>query len=420
MSSLETHPEHERRKENRRHAIHRRRLKLRLAPPDGVIFKLAETTGELIQACKILYEAYTAAGYMRSDGSGIRLTPYHTLPSCYTLIAKEGKNVVATTTIVVKSLEALPIEKIFSLDDYLAWDRRVCEISSLTVHPKYRSRHGELIFSLIKYLFKFVRETLRIHDCVITCNPKHIEFYEAVLLFNRISDEVINSYDFVDGAPAIGAHLDLITVTDRYALVYDGAPREKDLYKYLFELEFDNFQMPTQVPATYQGNRWSPRQLTSLLGRHANGASSFSPAERAFLRRHYATPEYDVAFEICGSRSQTQLFDLNIATNMYLSTESYVPVLLRRVDGNRISLSARNPYALMGGGKLAVPTVDGGTTWIELRPDFLHGGHEISMLELVSRPRLVDLLQAGLVSGVKDPRLQRPRRFTNASLSRTA
>lgn len=45
-------------------------------------------------------------------------------------------------------------------------------------------------------------------------NPKHF-LASSRLLFCRIGDEVVDSYDFVDGAPAIGAHLDLVTVADR-------------------------------------------------------------------------------------------------------------------------------------------------------------------------------------------------------------
>lgn len=124
---------------------------------------------------------------MKEDGTGYRFTPYYILPSSYTLIAKQGDTVIATTTVIVKSQEELPVEQIFSLDHIAKWDRRIAEASSLTVHPDYRSQEGSLIHALLKYMFQVAREDLGIHDLVMACTPKHMDFYEALLLFRRLS-----------------------------------------------------------------------------------------------------------------------------------------------------------------------------------------------------------------------------------------
>jgi hypothetical protein len=49
---------------------------------------------------------------------------------------------------------------------------------------------------------------------VIAVNPSHIEMYESLLFFKRLTQNVVENYDFVNGAPAVGATLDLSTAPE--------------------------------------------------------------------------------------------------------------------------------------------------------------------------------------------------------------
>ncbi len=278
-------------KSEMRHQKMRRMLRLRPTPPEGVTFKVADSTEEIEQACQILYDAYTEAGFMIKDGSGSRFTVYHVLPSAYTLVAKKGDDVIATVTLILRSADPLPIEHLFSIDHYLGHDRRVAEVSALTVHADYRRAEGDLVLWLMKYLKDFSRKVLGLTDLVLTCNPKHIAFYNAILLFENISEEVAESYDFVDGAPACGARLNLSTRRENYRVTYDGQPVEKNLHRLMETHNCPSLELPAGKDEVYRGNWFSRDSLDFLLTHYAKGRSRLTASDLSRLYAAYG-PDY--------------------------------------------------------------------------------------------------------------------------------
>ncbi|KZK92935.1 hypothetical protein PsAD5_03656 [Pseudovibrio sp. Ad5] len=336
----------------RRFSIHRRRVKLQNTPPKNVIFKLADTPDELSQACRLLYESYTQVGYMKEDGSGYRFTPFYVLPSCYTLIAKQGDTVIGTTTIIIKSLEELPVEQIFSLKHIQRWNRWIAEASSLTIHPDYRSQDGALIHALLKYMFQVAREDLGIHDLVMASTPKHMVFYEALLLFRRLSEEVIDAFDYVNGTTATGAYLNFTEMHQDYAAMYKDAPDEQNVFKYYMEYEFSNFQSLSKVTSAYNGNRWRPEHLDHFLHGPIQGANSLTREDLDLLRRHYPSHDYDKIFARHSLSNAAALIDTNATGVIQSSTGNKTPIILRRIEEDRIHLTSERPYELLEGKEL--------------------------------------------------------------------
>lgn len=376
---------------SRKFSIFRRRVKLQSSPPAGVIFKQADTPEELTQVCKLLYDSYTQVGYMKEDDTGYRFTPYYILPSSYTLIAKQGDTVIATTTVIVKSQEELPVEQIFSLDHIAKWDRRIAEASSLTVHPDYRSQEGSLIHALLKYMFQVAREDLGIHDLVMACTPKHMDFYEALLLFRRLSHEVIDAFDYVNGTTATGAFLNFTEMHADYQRVYGDTPEERNLFKYYMEYEFDSFQKLSKVSTAYDGNRWSAKELEHFLQGPIQGAASLTPDELKLLRRHYPTHEYDHLF---GAQEVTSaLMDTDIAGLVRLRTNMETPVVLRRIETDRVHLTTPKPYELLNAKELRLLLGTYARSPIKVQSITLMGGpNAIVRFDPTSSPQVRELL----------------------------
>ncbi len=57
------------------------------APDPRLELKIADTQEELEACFALLHDAYVAAGFMKPDPSGMRVTPYHALPTTTTLCA---------------------------------------------------------------------------------------------------------------------------------------------------------------------------------------------------------------------------------------------------------------------------------------------------------------------------------------------
>ncbi|GHB41969.1 hypothetical protein GCM10007094_33970 [Pseudovibrio japonicus] len=341
----------------------------------------------------MLYDSYTSAGLMTENGTGYRFIPYYVLPSCYTFIAKTGDTVIATTTLIVKSREDLPLEKIFSLSPIQQWNRRIAEGGTLAIHPDHRSRNGELVHALLKYTFQLAREDLGLHDIVMASNPTHRAFYEGLLLFRRLSEEVIDTFDYVNGAPAVGGHLNLTEMRKDYAATYQGVPEQRNLFKYYMEYEFDSFQRPDKVVSTYNGNRWSPTNLDLFLHGPMQGASALTRSELELLRRRYPSRDYDWIFNRYSLPEPSALVDANAAGFVRLKSQNTTPVVVRRIEEDRIHVTCERPYELLEGRELELLHNSKFQPPTTLQSVTLTGGSEATLrYDAASSPAITALL----------------------------
>ncbi len=86
---------------------------------------------------------------MEAHRSGMRITPYHSLPSTTTIVAKWDGVPVGTVSIIRDSSFGFPTEKIVNVDQYRSKGKRVAEISSLAVDKAHRGDKGALLFAMI-------------------------------------------------------------------------------------------------------------------------------------------------------------------------------------------------------------------------------------------------------------------------------
>jgi hypothetical protein len=209
----------------------------------------------------LLHDAYVASGFMQPHPSGLRVTPYHALPTTTTLYARFGEQIVGTLSIIREGVFGFPLQSVFDLTAVRALPGRIAEISALAIHPDFRNTGGAILFPLMKFMYEYCTKYFDTRHLVIAVNPKHIDMYESVLLFRRLQAQPVASYDFVNGAPAVGATLDLASAAEAYRAVYEGRRTERNLHHYFTKIVLPNICFPTRPYHTTNDPVMSPELL---------------------------------------------------------------------------------------------------------------------------------------------------------------
>ncbi|MBI5256442.1 MAG: hypothetical protein HY855_08085 [Burkholderiales bacterium] len=225
-----------------RFALFRSMVDCEADPDRRLTLKIADSVEELEACFRILHDAYVGAGFMRPDPSGLRVTHYHALPTTTTLCAKFDGQVVGTLSIVREGAFGFPMRSAFDLSAVRAKGGKIAEISALAIHPDFRATGGRILFPLMKFMFEYCTGHFDTRHLVIAVNPRHIEMYESLLLFERLPGEPVPHYAFVNGAPAVGATLDLHTAPARFERVYGHRPGHRNLYQYFVHTRLPNIQ----------------------------------------------------------------------------------------------------------------------------------------------------------------------------------
>lgn len=279
--------------ESLRGKLVRRQFKVRLENPDNIIFKLAETEIELRSALALLHDSYVATRLMEPHYSGMRATVYHALPTTSTLIAKKGKRVIATISMVRNNPLGLPLEKIFNLEKIKNQSSHITEISSLAIDPEFRGQRG-LFFLLTKFMMEYSLRFYKVDYWVIAVNPKHYEIYKDIFLFDDLQKSAV-SYDFVRGAPAVGLIADLSQLKIRFFETYSKGPYYRDLYNFYFNagLSLPCFQFPVRTINKTMDPVLTPKIFKSIFMESTGLIDEISTEELGLLYSSYASaPEF--------------------------------------------------------------------------------------------------------------------------------
>jgi GNAT superfamily N-acetyltransferase len=214
------------------------------APDPRLQLKIAETREELEACFAILHDAYVGSGFMQPHPSGLRITPYHALPTTTTLCATWEGRVVGTLTLIREGVFGFPLQSIFDLAPVRARGGRIVEISALAVHPSFRRTGGMVLFPMMKFMYEYCTAFFDTRHLVIAVNPDRIELYESLLFFERLQERAVDRYDFANGAPAVGASLDLLHAPELFRRAYGGRRDRKDLHQYFAGLQLPNIALP--------------------------------------------------------------------------------------------------------------------------------------------------------------------------------
>ena len=144
----------------------------------------------------------------------------------------------------------------------------------------------------MKYMYGYCREYFDTRHIVIAVNPNKIEMYESLLFFERLQAEVVDNYDFANGAPAVGAALDLLHAPSLFRHVYARRRERKNLYRYFVETRLPNIQLPNRRFFTTNDPVMTPAMLDYFFNQRTQVFAGLSDRQRLLLQSIYDHPDY--------------------------------------------------------------------------------------------------------------------------------
>ena len=262
------------------------------APDQRLVLKIAETREELEACFKLLHDAYVSSGFMKPAPSGLRATIYHALPTTTTLCAKFDGQVVGTMSLIRESVFGFPLQRIFDLKAVRARGGKIAEVSALAVHPDFRKTGGTILFPLMKFMYEYCTTFFDTRHLVIAVHPNRIEMYESLLHFKRLAENKVDNYDFANGAPAVGATLDLRRAPKKYKSTYDKKPKRKNLYDYFVRTRLPNINLPQRRYHTTNDPVMTTELLDYFFNQRTQVFEHLSNREKMLLAAIYDMPEH--------------------------------------------------------------------------------------------------------------------------------
>ncbi|WP_153108695.1 GNAT family N-acetyltransferase [Propionivibrio limicola] len=327
-----------------------------LAPTPRLVLKIAETKEELEACFKVLHDAYVDSGFMEPHPSGMRVTVYHALPTTTTLCALFDGQVVGTISLIRESALGVPLQKIFDLSSVRQKKGQIAEVSALAVHRKFRHKGGVVLFPLMKFMYEYCTTFFDTRHLVIAVNPRHIEMYESFLFFQRLSANVVDNYDFVNGAPAIGATLDLREAPGIFRKHYSSKPPHRNLYAYFTEVKLPNIKFPNRRFFTTNDPVLTPELLDYFFNIRTNTLDNLSDRKKFLLHTIYDLPAYKAVLpsiqEVKGNAEirRHQRFSVKCPARIVVHSDSRgaseMPIVVVEVSLNGFKAWARRPLPL--------------------------------------------------------------------------
>ena len=286
-----------------RFAVYRRFVDCDPKPDKRLVLKIAQTKEELEACFKLLHDAYVGSDFMQPDPSGMRVTIYHALPTTTTLCAKFDGEVVGTISLIRESIFGFPLQSIFDLQEIREKKGRIAEVSALAVHPKFRNTGGTILFPLMKFMYEYCTTIFDTRHLVIAVNPNRIDMYESLLCFGRLMQNEVANYDFANGAPAVGASIDLNLAPGVLKGIYGNRPQRKNVYRYFIRTRLDNIVMPGRRYFTTNNPVMTPELLDYFFNQRTHTFRDLDERERGLLHSIYNLPEYKAVLPTIFSES---------------------------------------------------------------------------------------------------------------------
>ncbi|MDR2031230.1 MAG: hypothetical protein LBP86_03000 [Azoarcus sp.] len=256
------------------------------------VFKLAQTKEELEACFRLLYREYVKEGLMKPDPRGMRVMLHHALPTTSMLMCCYKERVIGTVSLIRESKLGFPMQRVFNLDEIFQVGGNVAEVSALVLDSNSRALRSQVLMPLLKFLYEYAEYRFDTRHLIIAVNPRHMGFYENVLCFRRLSSSEVKHYDFVNGAPAVGAHLDLEKAKETFYQKYAHLPPEKNLYHYFTTASLPNGQFPHRRFHTTTDPVMTPDLIDYFFNRQTSIFATLGRQEAQVLHVIYDLPEY--------------------------------------------------------------------------------------------------------------------------------
>ena len=290
-----------------RFALFRAMVQCDPTPDPRLQLKIADTQDELESCFALLHDAYVSAGFMQPHASGLRVTPYHALPTTTTLCAKFDGQVVGTLSLIRDGVFGFPMQSAFDLSSVRSKGGKIAEVSALAIRADFRLTGGSILFPLMKFMYEYAVHYFDTRHLVIAVNPNKIELYESLLFFERLLAEEIDRYDFANGAPAVGATLDIHLAQQHFRRVYAHKGSRRNLHQYFTETKLSNILLPVRPYHTTNDPVLTPILLDHFFNQRTRVFEQLDDRRRLLLRSIYDQVEYDTVLPTVVSPASVEM-----------------------------------------------------------------------------------------------------------------
>lgn len=340
--------------EGLRFSLYRRMMNCEPLHSGRLVLKIAETQAELEACFELLHDAYVASGFMRPHPSGLRVTPYHALPTTTTLCAKLDGRVVGTLSIVRDGVFGFPMQTAFDISAVRAKPGHIAEISALAIHPSCRATGGSILFPLMKFMYEYCTKYFDTRHLLIAVNPNKIEMYESLLFFKRLAAQEVDRYDFANGAPAVGATLDLHEAPGIFKQAYGHKPGRRNLHRYFVETQLDTIHFPSRPWHTSNDPVLTPALMDYFFNRRVSVLQELDERKQRLLHAIYPGQEWSGVLPASQANRkgspelrQHPRFTVTCPAKMGLPDTSSTDAMI--VEISRAGFVARTPWPLRVG-----------------------------------------------------------------------
>ncbi len=200
------------------------------------VYSLARSREDLTDAFRLAFESYYDAGLVNEKPSGIRLTPYHLLPTTEVIVAKLREQVTSTLTLFGDGYLGLPMQTMYpkEIGELRSRGLRLGEIGGLADRRTSQVRFIKT-FAEMGRLMAQVAFVRGIDALVAATHPKHAKLYKRVLGFRQIGE--LTECPYANGNPAVALYISFEEHegTDLYDQYFADLYSQKELRPYRWD-----------------------------------------------------------------------------------------------------------------------------------------------------------------------------------------
>lgn len=185
--------------------------------------QIATSRSDREAAFRLIYDAYVRSGLGVPNAHGLRVTPYHLLPTTTIFTAQHAGEstascVFATVSLIVDGELGLPLERIYAEEvaSRRAQGLKLGEVSCLADRRHDFRRFFPVFCALNRWMIQFARAQA-LDQVLVAVHPKHARFYTRNMGFEVIGG--LANYPSVCNRPAV-------------ALCFDFARNDREPFPY--------------------------------------------------------------------------------------------------------------------------------------------------------------------------------------------
>ena len=254
--------------------------------PQNFTVRLAQSRDDYARVFALIHDAYVQDGRIQASSSGLHVTPHHILPGTTTVVACVSGEIVATVSIIRNGILGLPMERSFDMRPHLTTWPAAAEVSSIAIANDWRTKSGQVLFPLLKYVFQYCERYAHIDRLFVQVDPWHADVLEAAGQFVRLPKRD-------ESVPGVGTYASLSELRRTVPRLYSSGNIARNAAAYFTG---DHAEAAFQWPQRPVNKVWDPTMTPELVEefflRKSNALTAIDNVQLARLRTLFCNDDF--------------------------------------------------------------------------------------------------------------------------------